>query len=199
MRVSVVVVAIALGSAGVASPMQQTPDARGVASARASARGMPDGRQWTTENLNVDAEPSFCYENAEAHCRRYGRLYTWESAQRACRALGSGWRLPTVDEWRQLASHYGGVRGDSDDGGRAAYEALGAGGRSGFNALLGGGRDAASGLYARLDAHGFYWTASASGPDRAWFYNFGKGSGALNRHDGGETQRAFSVRCVNGD
>ena len=115
----------ALGSARCPRPsMRRTPDERGVASAVASARRMPDGRQWTTENLNVDAEPSFCYENAEAHCRRYGRLYTWESAQRACRVLGSGWRLPTVDEWRQLAGHYGGVRGDSEDGGRAAYEAL---------------------------------------------------------------------------
>ncbi len=30
--------------------------------------------------------------------------------------------------------------------------------------------------YARLEAHGFYWTASESDPGRAWFYNFGQGS-----------------------
>ena len=69
------------------------------------------------------------------------------------------------------------------------------GGTSGFDALLGGGRSD-DGQYARLEAHGFYWTASESGPAIAWFYNFGKGGLALNRHGDGEKQRAFSVRCV---
>ncbi|HUE23781.1 MAG TPA: hypothetical protein VMQ86_18980 [Bryobacteraceae bacterium] len=69
------------------------------------------------------------------------------------------------------------------------------GGNSGFDALLGGGRSD-DGQYARLEAHGFYWTASESGPAIAWFYNFGKGGLALNRHGDGEKQRAFSVRCV---
>jgi hypothetical protein len=44
------------------------------------------------------------------------------------------------------------------DGGKAAYKALLIGGGSGFNALLGGGRGE-GGQYARLEAHGFYWTA----------------------------------------
>lgn len=103
--------------------------------------------------------------------------------------------MPTNDEWKQLAKHYGGVRDDSDDAGKAAYTALMTGGRSGFNAVLGGGRSG-DGEYARLEAHGFYWTASESTPATAWFYNFGKGGLALNRHSDGEKERAFSVRCV---
>jgi hypothetical protein len=39
---------------------------------------MADGKEWTTENLNVEASPSYCYADAEQNCRRYGRLYTWE-------------------------------------------------------------------------------------------------------------------------
>ncbi|MGH9420005.1 MAG: FISUMP domain-containing protein [Thermoanaerobaculia bacterium] len=97
---------------------------------------MQDGRQWTTSNLNANIEQSYCYGNAEPNCRRYGRLYTWESAQRGCRSLGDGWRVPTDDEWRQVAKQYGGVREDSDDSGKAAYAALLIGGSSGFNALL---------------------------------------------------------------
>lgn len=85
---------------------------------------------------------------------------------------------------------------DSDDSGKAAYKALLIGGSSGFNALLGGGRDAGAGQYARLEAHGFYWTASENGPASAWFYNFGQGSQALYRQSGGEKQMALSVRCV---
>jgi uncharacterized protein (TIGR02145 family) len=160
-----------------------------------SSRRMADGKQWTTHNLDVKTIPSYCYEDAETNCLQYGRLYTWESARRVCQSLGDGWRLPTDDEWRQMAKHYGGVSEDSDDRGKAAYKALLSGGSSGFNALLGGGRSD-DGQYARLEAHGFYWTASESDPASGWFYNFGRGGLALHRQNGGEKQSAFSVRCV---
>jgi uncharacterized protein (TIGR02145 family) len=156
---------------------------------------MADGKQWTTENLNIKTAESYCYEDAEANCRKYGRLYTWESAREGCQSLGNGWRLPSDREWRQMAKHYGGFYEDSDDGGKTAYKALLSGGSSGFNALLGGGRSGDS-KYARLEAHGFYWTASESEPGNAVFYNFGHGGQALYRQNGGEKQRAFSVRCI---
>ena len=165
------------------------------ASPQEHARRMADGKQWTTQNLNVAIAASYCYDNAEANCRIYGRLYTWESARRACPSLGNGWRLPTDAEWRALAKHYGGIRDDSSDTGKAAFLALLTGGSSGFDAVLGGGRDV-EGAYARLDAHGFYWTASEDGPAGALYYNFAKGSLSFNRQSGGEKERAFSVRCV---
>jgi uncharacterized protein (TIGR02145 family) len=161
-----------------------------------SSKRMADGRQWMTGNLRVNTAPSYCYDDAELNCRRYGRLYTWESARRACQSLGDGWRLPTDDEWRQMAKRYGGVSDDSDDEGRAAYSALVIGGRSGFNAVLGGGRDPGEGAYRRLEAHGFYWTASENKGGSAPFYNFGKGGSALHRQPEGNKQMAASVRCV---
>jgi uncharacterized protein (TIGR02145 family) len=160
-----------------------------------SPKRMADGRQWTTRNLNLSVAPSYCYEDSETNCRLYGRLYLWESAQRVCQLLGDGWRLPTDEDWRRLAKRYGGVSQDSEDRGKAAYKALLAGGSSGFNAVLGGGRSP-DGKYERLEAHGFYWTASEIDPGNGWYYNFGKGGGALYRQDGGEKTRAFSVRCV---
>src|SRR5687768_15927715 len=95
------------------------------------SRQMADGKERTTANLNVTVDGSYCYADTEAHCRRYRRLYTWAAARQGCRSLGDGWRLPADDEWRQLAKHYGGVREDSDDEGKAAYAALLAGGNSG--------------------------------------------------------------------
>ena len=157
---------------------------------------MSDGKQWTTENLTVDTDGSFCYGDANTNCRRYGRLYTWEAARQGCRSLGDGWRLPTDDEWRELAKHHGGVREDSQDGGKASYSALLRGGSSGFDALLGGGLVPDEGHYARLEEHGFYWSASESSPGNAWFYNFGKGGLSLNRQREGNKQMAVSVRCV---
>jgi uncharacterized protein (TIGR02145 family) len=168
----------------------------GIASgATDSSKRMADGKEWTTQNLNVETVGSYCYDDAEQNCRQYGRLYTWESARRACPSLGHGWRLPTNEEWRQMAKHYGGVHGDAEDGGKAAYQALMTGGSSGFNAVLGGGR-AGDGQYARLEAHGFYWTASESDAASAWFYNLGKGGLILNHHNDGEKVRAFAVRCI---
>jgi uncharacterized protein (TIGR02145 family) len=160
-----------------------------------SSRQMADGKQWTTDNLNVNTLPSYCYEDSELNCRRYGRLYTWEAARQGCQSLGNGWRLPTDDEWRQMAKHYGGVREDSDDTGHAAYEALLIGGSSGFNALLGGNRSD-DGHYERLQAHGFYWTATDTDSASAVFYNFGLGGLSLNRQPEGGKRMAVSARCV---
>ena len=109
--------------------------------------------------------------------------------------LGDGWRLPTDDEWRQMAKHYGGLGNDSPDKGKATYMALVSGGTSGFNAVLGGNRSI-DGQYDRLEAHGLYWTASENDAITAPFYNFGKGSQALYRQPQGQKQMALSVRCV---
>jgi len=157
---------------------------------------MPDNMRWTTVNLNIDIAGSYCYDNSEAHCRRFGRLYTWEAAQKACEALGRGWRLPADDEWRQLAAQYGGVSADSEAKSKTAYKALLDGGDSGFNAVLGGNRDSKDGTYARLDAHGFYWTSTDGVAGTAPFYNFGKGGQMLHRQSEGEKSMAISVRCV---
>ena len=154
-----------------------------------------DGKLWMTANLDVNIPNSYCYENVKENCEQYGRLYTWQSANEGCKLLGEGWRLPTSIEWHQLTLLYGGAVQDSNVIRKEAYKNLQYGGGSGFNALLGGGRDP-GGVYARLDAHGFYWTATEGDSSTAWFYNFAKGSQALYQQDGGEQLRAFSVRCV---
>jgi len=103
-----------------------------------SAR-MADGRQWTTANLAIALDDSYCYADDAQHCLRYGRLYTWPAARRACRRLGRGWKLPTDQDWQLLARSYGGMSAESADTGRTAYRELSAGGGSGFNAQFGGG------------------------------------------------------------
>ena len=189
-----VALSVALGCLGASSLSLASADDQTQPRVVASRR-MPDGKQWTLENLNVDSRSSYCYDDAAQNCRRYGRLYTWEAARQGCESLGAGWRLPTNDEWGQLARRYGGVREESSDTGKAAYKALMTGGRSGLNALLAGDREP-DGQWARLEAHGFYWTATETAPTTAWFYNFGKGGAALNRHRDGDKRRAASVRCV---
>ena len=195
-------IALAVVTAGAfdrSSPQDAAPDARRqavVSDTTSSSKRMADDHEWTTDNLKVRVDQSYCYDDTEWNCGRYGRLYTWEAAQQGCRLLGDGWRLPTNDEWQQLAKHYDGVADDSSDGAAAAYKALTIGGNSGFRALLGGGRDLSDNHYGRLEAHGFYWTASESDPGNACFYNFANGRLALFRQRSGEKQRAFSVQCI---
>ena len=93
-----------------------------------------------------------------------------------------------------MAKRYGGVSDDSADEGRAAFAALLSGGTSGFNAVLGGNRS--DGQYARLEEHGFYWTASDNDSGSAPYYNFGQNGQALHRQPQGEKRMAISVRCI---
>jgi uncharacterized protein (TIGR02145 family) len=159
-----------------------------------TTHGMPDKKDWMTHNLNINIPGSFCYDDEDLNCLRYGRLYTWEMAKAGCELLGSSWRLPTNDEWAKMAKHYGGVYQDTLQNGKIAYDNLIDGGGSKFNALHGGGLDS-DGEYRRIDAHGFYWTATEIDSTNAWFYNFGKTGKMLNRHSG-EKSSGKSVRCI---
>jgi uncharacterized protein (TIGR02145 family) len=156
---------------------------------------MSDGRLWMTANLSINEPDSYCYDDVQENCTRFGRLYLWQSAVKVCETLGTEWQLPTSDEWRKLASSYRGAAADSNNSRKLAYQLLLISGTSGFKAVLGGGRDH-QGTFARGDAHGFYWTATQIDSHYAWFYNFAKGSQALYQQDGGEKTRAFSVRCI---
>jgi len=77
---------------------------------------------WMAENLNYasTATQSWCYDNQDSNCTRFGRLYTWSAAadlpetynnknanlpenyQGACPA---GWHLPTNAEWNVLHAY----------------------------------------------------------------------------------------------
>ena len=162
---------------------------------RYTTKAFSDNNLWMTSNLNTNIPDSYCYNDSEVNCKRYGRLYTWEAAQKGCSLLGEGWRLPTKDDWQRLAGLYGDTAKDSVEIRKIAYQALLFTGASQFYALLGGGR-APDGEYARLEAHGFYWTATENDSSTAGFANFAKGSQSLYHQTDGEKTMAFSVRCI---
>jgi len=59
---------------------------------------------WMAENLNTETGKSVCYENKDDNCKKYGRLYDWETAMKAC---PSGWHLPSKAEWQELVDFEG--------------------------------------------------------------------------------------------
>lgn len=54
---------------------------------------------WMAENMNYKVEDSYCYNDEDGNCDKYGRLYTWKAAVAAC---PSGWHLPTSYEYWML-------------------------------------------------------------------------------------------------
>jgi uncharacterized protein (TIGR02145 family) len=69
---------------------------------------------WMRNNLAVEPYGA-PYENAKATSYILGRYYSYEEALQAC---PEGWRLPTDQEWRELAKH---INSDSEAG---AYETI---------------------------------------------------------------------------
>ncbi len=65
--------------------------------------GLMVGSQcWMRENLNIETEMSFCYNDDPARCDAYGRLYSWEAAMEACPV---GWRLPSRADYEQMVEY----------------------------------------------------------------------------------------------
>jgi len=59
---------------------------------------------WMTENLNYKTGKSWCFEDDDFYCKKYGRLYDWNTAVKACPA---GWHLPSDSEWNELEKFAG--------------------------------------------------------------------------------------------
>jgi len=62
---------------------------------------------WTAENLNFSAnDSSWCLNDDPNNCKRYGRMYSFNSALSAC---PSGWHIPSREEFESLFEYYGGL------------------------------------------------------------------------------------------
>ncbi|MDR0330282.1 MAG: hypothetical protein LBH93_01040 [Chitinispirillales bacterium] len=161
---------------------------------------------WTKQNLNVKTQGSWCYEDKESNCAKYGRLYTWEAAKTACASMGGKWRLPTKQDWDNLVGYAGGedVAGKKlksaggwnrcDEAGDCVANGNGTD-EFGFSALPGGERRYSGGHFEYAGKYGLWWSASeydAGHADRRLMnYNDGNVYGGYDDKSFG-----FSVRCV---
>jgi len=153
---------------------------------------MKDGKKWMTQNLNYKITDSWCYNDQTSECTKLGRLYTWDSANRAC---PPGWRLPDDNEWQKMAILYGGWDGyeHAKDEGKEAYFRLIKGGDSNFSAQL-AGRRYADGRFELSNEYGHYWTSSGANINDGVLYCFAY-SGTLYRIAHPE-ERGYSCRCI---
>jgi len=59
---------------------------------------------WMAENLNYETAGSLCYGKDDSNCEKYGRLYTWDAATKAC---PDGWRLPDTTDFNDFGEAIG--------------------------------------------------------------------------------------------
>ena len=60
---------------------------------------------WMAENLNYKGDfTSYCYENDDENCEKYGRMYSPDDAKTAC---PEGWRLPSAQDFVDLEDNTG--------------------------------------------------------------------------------------------
>ena len=112
------------------------------------------GKQtWMAQNLNIKSAKSECYENKESNCKKYGRLYNFAEAMKAC---PEGWHLPTGREWGALTIYAGdrtaGTKLKAKSGWNTDYDYIKGTDKFGFSALPGG---CDCGLSA--GKYGFWW------------------------------------------
>jgi uncharacterized protein (TIGR02145 family) len=150
-----------------------------------------DGKTWMAENLNYAAHNSWCYDNDDSYCDKYGRLYDWKTAATAC---PSGWHLPTRVEWDKLVTAAGGetIAGKKlksenswDERGHSGTDDYG------FSALSGGIRDADDSRFKYADGYGAWWTAAETYGRE--MYDSEHGSIFESDYN---TNNGLSVRCV---
>jgi hypothetical protein len=80
-RVRAVFIALIVAFRPVGASLERLSAQEQNGSGMHSFKRMADGKDWTTQNLNVETVSSYCYGDAETSCLQYGRLYTWESAR----------------------------------------------------------------------------------------------------------------------
>jgi uncharacterized protein (TIGR02145 family) len=152
---------------------------------------------WMAENLNyAAAEGSKCYDSNEEFCQKYGRLYDWETAMKAC---PSGWRLPSYEELSDLAKTAGNSKKlKSTTGWNKSDEYQQGNGTDefGFSALPGGYRSR-NGDFLYVGDAGYWW-----GTTKHYVWRMDNGDGNYDYYEGEyndsrhKTDYGFSIRCV---
>jgi uncharacterized protein (TIGR02145 family) len=152
---------------------------------------------WMAENLNYNAKESRCYNDLESNCKKYGKLYNWNTAMKAC---PTGWHLPDEAEWDNLDKVAGGIRvaGKSlkaKSGWENYREKNGNGSDEyGWSALPGGQWGIYS-YFSGIGRYGGWWGASESLNEEAYSRNIDSGLDPV-RIDDDNKWNMFSVRCV---
>jgi len=149
------------------------------------------GMTWMAQNINYKADSSWCYNDTLSYCKKYGRLYDWNTAKTVC---PKGWKLPSREDWNRLVATTGG----KEIAGKKLKSKSGWGeygtDNYGFSALPGGIRFSGSDFIG-AGYYGYWWTATEVSSDNAYDRNMFYTDSDVYEHLDGKSD-GYSVRCV---
>ncbi|SMP44752.1 FISUMP domain-containing protein [Fibrobacter sp. UWB10] len=161
---------------------------------------------WMAENLNYAMEGSFCYDDQDSNCVKYGRLYLWDVVNDAC---PEGWHLPYEYEYEELFEAVGGMGTaammlKSDTGWYISKDDKGYGGKGiySFSVLPAGHRQKEGwrGYYEEtFDA--FLWMTAEfdDGKTRSVVFTYDRKEPYFRHTDKERSvEEANSIRCIRG-
>lgn len=150
---------------------------------------------WMAQNLNYEIEGSYCRSDSADDCEKYGRLYTWPAAVKAC---PQGWHLPSDEDWTALVNLYGGLNSAGthlksasdlwDHEGKGSNKSL-------FNAMPYGTGNAES-TYPNFGRNAIFWSSNEKDEEYAWDWILATRWEKILRSDGHKFTTGNSVRCV---
>jgi len=160
---------------------------------------------WMAQNLNYKPKKgdAFCYDGKEANCKKYGRLYDWETANTAC---PKGWKLPSKQDWGELVTAIGYGMADVKLKSRSGWIKDGGGDDTfGFSALPGGYITTGSmtgGICDGIGEMGGWWTAT-EGEFGHYYWDMRYNSRGVDENNEGldldDDAAGHSVRCIKGN
>jgi uncharacterized protein (TIGR02145 family) len=151
------------------------------------------GKTWMAQNLNYRVANSWCSENHNPYCIKYGRLYDWNAAKTAC---PSGWHLPSSAEWDALVNAVGSPAGTKLKS-KSSWSNYGRDNSTdeyGFSALSGGTRYPDD-TFDAVGTYGNWWTGTEGGGGKASSRKMETGKADVSG-DNDDARFGFSVRCV---
>jgi len=168
---------------------------------------------WMAENLNYSISGSKCYDDDEANCVIYGRLYDWATAMALPSYCNSytcseriniphqgicpkGWHIPSDDEWRILIKFVGKNAGTKlkATSGWDFYEGIISGADTyGFAALPGGWGDF-DGSFNSIGVGGYWWSSLEISDNYASYRGLFYANETVN--EGYGKSYFHSIRCL---
>jgi uncharacterized protein (TIGR02145 family) len=178
-----------------------------------------NGKEWMLENLNVSVfrngdtipeahtvtdwveagkqeKPAWCYyEDNSENGLKYGKLYNWYAVADARGISPSGWRVPSIDDYKEMNKAFGGDKkagaaiksniGWTEGGGTNA---------SGYSGLPAGTRNF-NGSFSNMGTHGYWWSLSDQRDFNAWHLSVNNKNG-IGKIYTSLKSAGFSVRCI---
>lgn len=140
---------------------------------------------WMAENVNYKTGNSWCYKNEDSNCKKYGRLYDWETAQTVC---PEGWKLPSGDELMSVFTYHAdpkfvrSIEGWKNKDGLNFW---------GFNLLPAGGYK--GGDFFDESSSAYLWSSESFGDSGYALFLSYYGGAVLNKYI---KDTGYSVRCL---